>query len=45
MRESNYWLNIVNEINENNEIKDELSWLINESKELKNITTNRQKIY
>jgi four helix bundle protein len=37
MRESNYWLRIIDEINESNTIKNELDWLINESKELKNI--------
>lgn len=37
MRESNYWLRIINEIIESSTIKNELDWLINESKELKNI--------
>lgn len=37
MRESNYWLRIIEGINEKSTIKDELEWLINESKELKNI--------
>lgn len=37
MRESNYWLRIIDGINESSAIKNELSWLINESKELKNI--------
>jgi four helix bundle protein len=37
MRESNYWLRIIAEINDNSKISDELNWLINESKELKNI--------
>jgi len=35
MRESNYWLRIINGIIEKKD--DELSWLIQESKELKNI--------
>lgn len=37
MRESNYWLRILNEINENNQIKEELNYLKTESSELKNI--------
>ncbi|MBU1680192.1 MAG: four helix bundle protein [Bacteroidetes bacterium] len=37
MRESNYWLRIIDGILENNKSKDELVWLMNESKELKNI--------
>ena len=35
MRESNYWLRIINEISES--VDDELLFLIKESKELKNI--------
>jgi hypothetical protein len=37
MRESNYWLRVTIEISKKDELKDELSWLINESNELKNI--------
>jgi four helix bundle protein len=37
MRESNYWLRIIDGIKSNDTIDDELNWLINESKELKNI--------
>lgn len=37
MRESNYWLRIINGIVENPSADKELSWLIQESKELKNI--------
>lgn len=35
MRESNYWLRILKEIYENDQFKEELLWLINESDELK----------
>ena len=38
MRETNYWLRILNEINEGNIINTEIEWLIDESKELKNIS-------
>ena len=37
MRESNYWLRIIYGIKENNSTDNELNWLIQESKELKNI--------
>ena len=37
MRESNYWLRIIKAIQETNTNNNELDWLINESKELKNI--------
>jgi hypothetical protein len=37
MRESNYWLRIIDGIKSTDTIDDELNWLINESKELKNI--------
>ncbi|MBU2494623.1 MAG: four helix bundle protein [Bacteroidetes bacterium] len=37
MRESNYWLRIIESINENNLLNDELKFLLNESSELKNI--------
>lgn len=37
MRESNYWLRIIDGINENKSLNDELLWLIKESGELKNI--------
>lgn len=37
MRESNYWLRIINEINENITLKNEIDFLIKESNELKNI--------
>jgi four helix bundle protein len=37
MRESKYWLRIINEVNESSVIKNDLNLLINESKELKNI--------
>lgn len=37
MRESNYWLRIIGGLNENNSLNDELTWLIKESGELKNI--------
>jgi four helix bundle protein len=37
MRESNYWLRIINGIIENNDNNQELNWLIKESYELKNI--------
>lgn len=37
MRETNYWLRILNEIDEGKIINTENEWLIDESKELKNI--------
>ena len=37
MRESNYWLRVINEILDNELQKEELKYLIKESKELKNI--------
>lgn len=37
MRESNYWLRIIHEINEEKSIKNELDFLIKESKELMKI--------
>ena len=37
MRESNYWLRLIGGIIEKTTNKNELVWLINESKELKNI--------
>ncbi|MCK4663465.1 MAG: four helix bundle protein [Bacteroidales bacterium] len=37
MRESNYWLRIIKEINLNDININELNWLINESRELKKI--------
>lgn len=37
MRESNYWLRILNKITDPKNISDELIWLIKESKELSKI--------
>lgn len=37
MRESNYWLRIIYGLTENSKDDKELNWLIQESKELKNI--------
>ena len=37
MRESNYWLRIINKINEISKFKNEIDLLIKESNELKNI--------
>ena len=37
MRESNYWLRIIQSINETKIAENELNYLLNESKELKNI--------
>jgi len=37
MRESNYWLRVIKEISEKNTEDKELNYLIQESKELKNI--------
>lgn len=37
MRESNYWLKIIKEINEEKFNNEELIWLLNELSELKNI--------
>lgn len=37
MRESNYWLRIINEIKETDDNNNELLYLIKESEELKNI--------
>lgn len=37
MRESNYWLRIINAINDNLKNPSELQWLIKESTELKKI--------
>lgn len=37
MRESNYWLRIIDRIQETDKINNELNWLVDESKELKNI--------
>lgn len=37
MRESNYWMKIINEINEERELNNEILELTNESVELKNI--------
>jgi four helix bundle protein len=37
MRESNYWLRVIYALSDNSKNGDELKWLIQESKELKNI--------
>ena len=37
MRETNYWLRIIKEIKVEKAVDEELSWLLNESVELKNI--------
>lgn len=37
IRESNYWLKIVDEINEESKLKDQIKTLLNESEELKKI--------
>lgn len=37
MRESNYWLRIIKEINESSTVQNEIDLLIKESNELKNI--------
>jgi len=37
MSESNYWLEIINEILESKDYQTELDWLISESEELDNI--------
>ena len=37
MRESNYWLRIINEINDSSTVQNEIALLIKESNELKNI--------
>lgn len=37
MRESNYWLRVIKEINESDQDSEELHWLVNESDELKRI--------
>lgn len=37
MRETNYWLRLLNSLADDNLKTDKLNWLINESRELKNI--------